>query len=310
MSVIKPDRKVILQAIQRTWETPYVSVSEGTYPIIRKKFSGLEVDHTDGIGTKGYYHWRHKTFQNAVQDALAMGLNDLAIMGARPHKLQNHIFIPEEDEKVILEILEALASECQKRQIAMTGGETSIHPNLDGLDISIVVSGFLDKIRMNRFEIGDVVFGVRSFGLHSNGFRKIRAVFQDEYRDDFVVPTAIHLDQILRLHKHVDIHGAMHITGGAFTKLRDILPPDADILIHREHSLKPQPIFKELYQRGVSDEEMYKTFNCGVGFIVSVSREDIRKIPFTGDIDIIGEVVPGAGKVQIESAFREVVVEY
>src|SRR3989338_1373242 len=104
---VKPYKKKILELIQTTWDTPLVKVSEGIYPIITKKFSYPEVDHTDGIGTKGIYHWQQETFAYAVRDAMAMNLNDLALCRARPYKLQNHILVPTEDAR-LLKIIRAL----------------------------------------------------------------------------------------------------------------------------------------------------------------------------------------------------------
>jgi phosphoribosylformylglycinamidine cyclo-ligase len=289
----KPCKKDILELIKQTWETPYVSVktdAKGVYPIIKKKFSYLEVDHTDGIGTKGIYHWQQRTFRNAALDALAMNLNDLALMRAIPYKLQNHILIPEDDKEAILEIVASLTEECKKRNIAITGGETSIHNNIDGLEISISISGFIKNYKPNRFEIGDILIGIRSNGLHSNGFTKLREIFGKEYKPEFVEPTTIYLDIALALDERYDIHGMMHITGGAYTKLKDLLGC-ADVKIKRSHKLQPQPIFRDLYNRGISDEEMYKTFNCGVGFILSVFPKDADKIVSElDDADIIGEV--------------------
>lgn len=303
---VKPYKKQIIELIQQTWETPYLSVEEGVYPIIKKKFSYPEVDHTDGIGTKGIYHWQQRTFKNAVLDALAMNLNDLALVRAIPYKLQNHIIVPEEDERIV-EIIEALSKECRKRNIAITGGENSFHNNIDGLDISITMSGFIKKSKPNIFKSGDVLIGIKSSGLHSNGFTKVREVFGKEYRSDFVEPTNIYFDTILALEKKFDIRGMTHITGGAFTKLKNLLN-NTDIKITRNHKLKPQVIFQELYQRGVSDEEMYKTFNCGTGFVLSVNPAEAEKIiseitPFNADI--IGEIIPGTGQVKIESLFSD-----
>lgn len=197
---IKPYKKNILELIKKTWETPYVSVKDGIYPVIEKKFQHLEIDHTDGIGTKGFYHWQQGTFRNAVLDALAMNLNDLAIARAVPYKLQNHITVPEEDER-ILEIIKALSEECEKRKIAITGGENSFHDNINGLDITITISGFIKEPKLNRFEIGDTLIGVRSNGLHSNGFTKVREIFNKGYRPEFVEPTKIYLDKILTLNE-------------------------------------------------------------------------------------------------------------
>lgn len=304
----KPYKKNILELIKQTWETPYVSVKDGVYPIIEKKFSYPEIDHTDGIGTKGFYHWQKRTFRNAVLDALAMNLNDLAMARAVPYKLQNHITIPEEDER-ILEIIKVLSEECKKRKIAITGGENSFHNNIDELDISITVSGFITELKQNIFKAGDILIGIKSDGLHSNGFTKVREVFGNEYRPEFVEPTKIYLDTILSFNKQFDIHGMMHITGGAYTKLKDLLL-NTDVKLKKNHKLQPQQIFKDLYAKGISDEEMYKTFNCGIGFILSVSPQDADKIITELDTDIIGEIIPGTGKVIIESVFSDKTIEF
>ncbi|MBI2057739.1 MAG: hypothetical protein HYT63_02025 [Candidatus Yanofskybacteria bacterium] len=299
---VKPYGNKIYEIIQKTWQTPYVVVSDGPYPIIKKKFSWPEVDHTDGIGTKGIYHWQKSAWRNAVLDVLAMNLNDLALVRAVPYKLQNHIILPVEDGR-ILKIIKALSLECQKRKIAVTGGENSFHNDASGMDISMTVSGFVKREKPNRFQIGDALIGFKSNGLHSNGFTLIRKVFGKKFRPDFVKPTRIYLDTILSLDKVYDIHGLMHITGGAFTKLKKLLK-GGDALINRKHKLKPQPIFQEIYKRGVSGQEMYQTFNCGIGFIISVPKPQAGKIVSKiKGTDIIGEVIKGNSRIQIESMF-------
>lgn len=301
----KPYKKEIQELIQQTWNTPYLRVQKGTYPLFTRTFSSVEVDHTDGIGTKGFYHWQKRTFQNAVLDVLAMNVNDLALVGATPYKLQNHITLPKDDHKAILEIVEGLSRECKKRGIAMTGGETSIHTNTNSLDISATVSGFIEKVRENKFEAMDVLIGLKSSGLHSNGFTKVRDTFKNEFREEFIEPTTIYSDAVLLLLKKYDIHGMMHITGGAFTKLKDLLD-GTDIYIHREHTLYPHQIFLDMYQRGVRDTEMYTTFNCGIGFIFSVQEGDVAgilsEVPNSASI---GEVVSGEGVVHINSMFSK-----
>lgn len=300
----KPYKNQIIELVKQTWNTPYVSVKNG---IVRKKFSYSEYHHTDGIGTKGIYHWKEKSFKNAVVDAMAMNLNDLAMVGATPYALIDHLFVPEDDNEAILELIKYLSEECRKRNIAITGGETAIHNNMDGLELSVAMLGFVEKPEQNHFEIGDVLVGIESSGIHSNGFTKIREIFGDEFREDFILPTNIYSDTILELNKKFEIHGMQHITGGAFTKLKDLLK-DADILITKNYSLEPQEIFKELYERGVSDEEIYKTFNCGIGFVLSVSEHGAEKI--LSEIknfkaNIIGKVISGNKKVKIKSKFSD-----
>lgn len=310
----KPYKEDILNLIKETWKTPYVSIKKDIYPIIKKKFSYPEVDHTDGIGTKGIYHWQQRTFKNAALDALAMNLNDLALLRATPYKLQNHITIPKDDQKAILEIIKTLSKECIKKNIAMTGGETSIHDNTDGIDISITVSGFIRKFKSNKFKVGDVLIGLKSNGLHSNGITKARRVLGKKYRTEFTKPTIIYLDEILSLDKEFNIHGMMHITGGAFMKLKDLLKKE-DIEIKGNHKLLPQKIFRKIYGKGVSDEEMYKTFNCGIGFVLSSFPKEAEKIvsKLNNDgfkADVIGEVNSGIGRIKIESFFSKKEIEF
>lgn len=311
----KPYKKQILEAIQQTWDTKYVNVRKNIYPTIEKKFSYPEVDHTDGIGTKGIFHWKKRTFRNACLDALAMNLNDLALIRAIPYKLQNHIILPEDDKEAILELIRVLSEECKKRDIAITGGETSIHDNIVGMEISLTVSGFIKNLKPNRFQVGEVLIGMESNGLHSNGFTLVRKTLGKEienYIDELVKPTLIYSDLILKLSESFKIGGMMHITGGAFTKLKDLLFK-ADAIITREHALDPQEIFKELYNRGINDEQMYKTFNCGVGFVFSIAKEYAEEVlsqikDFKADV--IGKVTKGEGKVKVESKFSDVEVVY
>ncbi len=228
--------------------------------------------------------------------------------------MQNHLILPKDDKEAIIEITKTLSEECKKRDIAITGGETSIQNNIDGMDLSVTISGFIKKIKVNKFHAGDVLIGIKSNGLHSNGFTKIREIFKNKFMDEFVKPTLIYSDYIKNLERNYDIHGLMHITGGAFTKLKDILSKDDDVVITRNHFLCPHSIFKELYNGGISDEEMYETFNCGIGFILSSSGKNSDKIVSllnsNLNADIIGEVVYGKGKVRLESMFSNKEIEF
>ncbi|MEK6842728.1 MAG: AIR synthase related protein, partial [Nanoarchaeota archaeon] len=114
------------------------ATKEKILSLIAKTQNGNEPPGTsDGIGNKGYYHWKHRTFRNAVIDALAMTLNDAAVKKFQAKYLQNHIMVPKENEEVILEIVSCLVEECKKREIAIIGGETSIHEYSQELEISI-----------------------------------------------------------------------------------------------------------------------------------------------------------------------------
>ena len=287
-----------------------MKVKKGLYPVFERKISFPEVQHTDGIGTKGFYHWRKKSFRNAVLDALAMNLNDLAMVGATPYALQNHIVLPKDDHKAILAIVRELAKECRKRKIVMTGGETSIHSDMPGMDISITVSGFVKNFPENQCRVGDILIGIKSNGLHSNGITRVREIFGNQNREEFTAPTRIYLDEILSVMVRHKINGMMHITGGAFTKLKDILNK-ADATINQPRKLQPQNIFREIYDSGVSDEKMYSTFNCGVGFVLSVPRSEAGKIlSEIPNSAVLGEVVRGVGKIKILSSFSGKIIRF
>ncbi len=290
----KPYTQELLRLVKRTWETPFVSVRGG---LVRRKFSLPEYHHSDGIGTKGVFHWKMRSFRAAVVDALAMNLNDLAMMGARPYALVDHLLLPSDDGRAIVELVRALSDECVKRGIAITGGETAIHNNLEGLEISMTVMGFVERWLPNRFHPGDVLVGLPSSGLHSNGFTLVREKFS-ELREEFVVPTRIYE---LREAFFLPLSGRMHITGGAFTKLKGLLR-GADA--HLTGLFPPQEIFHELHARGIPDEEMYRTFNCGTGFVLGIERgREGELLELLGEGRVVGEVRKGSGRVFIESAF-------
>lgn len=269
---------------------------------------------TDGIGTKGIYHWKQRTFRNAVLDAMAMNLNDLAVMRARATGLHNHIILPEEDEEAILEIIRNIAEECKNRNIKILSGETAIHDTLNELEISVSIIGeYCNERRDNKFIRGDSLVGIASSGLHSNGFTLVRKIFEDEFRREFVEPTLIYSGAVLDLNEGHNINGMCHITGGAFTKIKQYLN-GSDAIIYNNHSLRPQQVFRDIAAK-IQDEKMYKTFNCGVGFVLSVSPESaenvVSQLRDDGlEADVIGEVIEGNGNVKIDSMFnqREVVL--
>ncbi len=305
----KPYKRQLLQLIQSTWDSPHLKVRPGLYPVFERTTTGLEIDHTDGIGTKGEYHWRQRTFGAAVQDALAMNLNDLAMARAKAYKLQNHLTLPADDHAAILEIIGALANECKQRQIVMTGGETSIHDGATGMDISLTVSGIVIDDQPNQMKAGDVLIGLLSSGLHSNGFSKVREVLGDVDRPEFTIPTVLYDQTILSLIREFPVHGMMHITGGAFTKLLDIAQ-GVDVTIKRKNFPTSNPIWPELVSHGLSDEEMYRTFNCGIGFAVSVSPSVALEVQKKcGGVEI-GNIVPGVGRITIESVFSKQTVTF
>lgn len=232
--------------------------------------------HVDGVGTKGKYHWKQRTFREAVQDALAMNVNDLSAGGAKAFMLSPHIQVPRDDHNAVVAIMKSLANECIERDIAIVGGETAITDTLDGMEISLFVSGYRpNQLVRPPIADGDVIIGLLSSGLHSNSFTKVRELFgrDEESNSYFTDPTRYYDRVTLSLqNKYGDsIHGIEHITGGAFTRLKKLLSGNRAIL---DFTPVPVPgIFYEIYRRGVSDEEMFGTFNCGIGMVFIVAYE-------------------------------------
>ena len=320
----KPYKARILRAIESTWDSPYSHITRWPnqpYPIIRSRHDcALEVDHTDGIGTKGMLHYQWGTWKYAVQDALAMNLNDLLAVRATPYKLQNHLTLQNDFHEVIVEVVESLASLCKQYKIAMTGGETSIMDNVKGMDLSVTVTGFVRSLKGSLMQPGDLLVGLPSSGVHSNGFTQIRRFFDGAALAEFLEPTTIYWDKVF---PHLDsINACIHIAGGGFTRLRDYMQYDQAVKIKQyktRHS-----IFDEIYKEGqteltdlqpnwkLTDEKMYNTFNCGIGMILSVPQEEVVKVLTPLEGEIIGEVVPGDGsqKITIDSIFSDSVVTY
>ena len=263
---------------------------------------------TDGIGTKGIYHWKQRTFRNAVIDSLAMNLNDLVVMRAKATGLNNHIMVPREDEEAILDIVKNISEECCRRNIKILSGETAVHDDMSGVEISMSIIGeYIGKKQENKFGIGDYLIGIKSSGLHSNGFTRVRKVFKNEFREDFTKPTIIYYDAVLELLGKFDVHGMVHVTGGAFTKIKPYLNGN-DVLFSRKDGFARQDIFYVLYKKDIPDEEMYKTFNCGIGFLLSVNPNDAKQVLLdlqsqNLEARVVGKTVKGNNNVKIESMF-------
>ncbi|MDP3770149.1 MAG: AIR synthase-related protein [Candidatus Sungbacteria bacterium] len=304
----KPYISEIKRLIQTTWNTKYLQVN--TYGVRRKPGApqGMEWRHTDGIGTKGKDHWRKRSFAAAVQDALAMNLNDFARDRCIPFEICDHIFLPVDDHEAMISIVSHMADLCRVHHLAITGGEPAIHEGSQGLEISITMLGVRRSFELNTYHENDILIGIGSSGAHSNGFTKIHQMFDDvqSLPDDIITPTLIYYNCIEEIDRIFGIQGMTHITGGAFTKMKEFLGTN-DAYLFRNHTLDPHPIFWELVRRGVGEEEMYKIFNCGIGFIIGVTPHVVsvclKILRQLFSADVIGLVKPGTGSVHIQSMF-------
>jgi phosphoribosylformylglycinamidine cyclo-ligase len=249
----------------------------------RNRFDFRKRESTDGVGTKGGHHWRHRTFEAAAQDAVAMVLNDLYRDRALPYKFSNAILVEQQDEEAITRTVTALASLAAERHIGIPSGETAIHARsaagkrIDGMDIVIVGSGAVVDTAPNQYRPGDILIGLPSSGLHSNGFTTAELLLGSELLPELLAPTRIY-DEVSYLHHAVEVHGMTHVTGDGFNKLK-LNGAELEFVIDGLPHGSTNVLFQELYSRwsdrnpDQADREMYLTFNNGIGFIIGVPPE-------------------------------------
>lgn len=250
--------------------------------------------HTDGVGTKVLIAQLLEKFDTVGIDAVAMNVNDIVCIGARPVALMDYLAIETTDEKQIYEIMKGIAIGAKMVNCPVVGGETAVVPDLikgftgRGFDLSISVVGEVDGelITGEKMKTDDVIIGIESSGLHSNGYslaRKVllndRNLLNEELLLEMLVPTYIYSNAVLDVLKKVkSVRGMAHITGGAFSKLMRIgrLANKGFLL---DNMPEPLPIFNLIQKEGkIEDREMYRTFNMGIGFCIVCDNRDMKKV--------------------------------
>jgi phosphoribosylaminoimidazole (AIR) synthetase len=287
----KPYRHRILDLIQDTWaDNDVIEVKRGLlhpyYSIIKDV---CVIDHTDGVGTKGKWLWEHKLLQTAVQDAFAMNVNDLAMLGAKAFKTNCHLTMPVDDHDAILNVISSLADLCRRESVAIVGGETAI---LDQscFDISLTVSGVANPDTRCLFQDKNILLGFPSSGPHSNGFTLLRKLYHTP-EPWMLQPTTLYHE---KLNKITPPFAAMHITGGGFSKLFDLLSNKLDIHIALAINKIWEPI-----ATSVRSDEFFTTFNAGIGMVVGVTPDKFSEVEALGGI-LIGKVTKGSRKIRIQ----------
>ena len=311
----KPFSKRILEIIRKTWNEQ-VTIEAG-YPII-KNDRGYFLEHVDGTGTKGLLHWNNSSFESGAIDAFAMNANDLSILGFQPKSMNCHLIMQEEREDVILSVVCKLTELCLKYDIVFTGGETAVLNTIEGMEIGVHMNGFTQKIINHPLEAGDLLYAHLSNGIHSNGLTLARKllgnVIEDNLIKELTKPTKIYLDDLNKT--SFLAKKRMHITGGAYTKLKKIISQSQDILIDLRGVQIP-PIFNILYKK-LSEQtestsyEMLRTYNCGVGFVEVINPSDQKAFQSVSNESVpIGEIIgEGEGKIKIKSPFDDSLITY
>ncbi len=247
------------------------------------------VSCTDGVGTKIELANKLKKFDTIGIDLVAMCVNDLIVQGAKPLFFLDYIAVGKLNLKKTKKILKGIFKGCELSRCKLIGGETAEMPgvyskekfDLAGFSVGIVSKKkLLSKKNVNK---NDVILAIPSNGIHSNGYSLIRSILKKnkinaKLKKELIKPTKIYSSEILNLTKNNLINSAAHITGGGLIEnlLRSI-PENLTLNIDLS-KIKINKIFSWIKSKNISDREMMRTFNCGVGFCVIAPKKNIKKI--------------------------------
>jgi len=255
------------------------------------------VSGTDGVGTKLKLAIQYGRHTGIGQDLVAMCVNDLIVQGAEPLFFLDYYATSRLDVDVAATVIESIAAGCELAGCALSGGETAEMPGLyhaGDYDLAGFAVGVVEEDAIldgSKVSAGDVVIGLPSSGPHSNGFSLIRAIIANAdidpsttlledgqtILDACMAPTRIYVKSVLKTMAHAHVHGAVHLTGGGF---QENLPRcfSTDLAAHIDLDRWSRPaIFRWLENAGdVGALEMLRTFNCGIGFVVMVSPDDVE----------------------------------
>lgn len=305
----QPFLERVLAAVEQTREpgSPYIRYNpDGSY---RELWDGPKRDSSDTIGTKADLHWQARTFEAAAQDAFAMNANDLYRDRAVPYKLLNTLMIESEDGDAIARIAERLSELSVERGIQMGDGETAILNTMDGFELDVAMTGAVVDESPNAYRPGDVLVGIPSSGIHSNGLSDARRLFDHACPPELLTPTRIY-DEVPELLQQYEVHGMTHVTGGGLSKLRT---EGLDVQVTNTHptSTSSADVFYELFDRwahesgdrAFADRQMHLKFNNGIGFVLGAQpSEAVRLLGVLPDARAIGEVGAGSGTVRVAAS--------
>ena len=287
------------------------------------------VSGTDGVGTKLKLAFLLDKHDTIGIDCVAMCVNDVICCGAKPLFFLDYIACGKNVPERIAEIVSGVCDGCVAAGAALIGGETAEHPGMmpeDEYDLAGFTVGIVDKAKIidnNTMKAGDVVIALPSSGVHSNGFSLVRRVFDVDHADPatltapcdelggksigevLLAPTKIYVKPILALLEKVAVKGISHITGGGFYENIPRSIPDGLGAVIEKAAVKTPPIFRMISERGgVSERDMFNTYNMGVGMSVVVAESDVEEAlsilrEHGEDAYVIGKIVESDEKITI-----------
>jgi phosphoribosylformylglycinamidine cyclo-ligase len=263
---------------------------------------------TDGVGSKIMIAEALGKFDTIGIDCVAMNVNDLIAIGAEPIAMVDYIAAEKPDEKIMAEIAAGLEEGCRIANITLVGGETATLPDMiKGFDLAGTAIGVVEKDKIitgDKIEPGDAIFGIPSSGIHSNGLTLARKAIEmaglsytDEFEngksigEELLTPTRIYTE-VPEILKKYDVHGMAHITGGGVLNLKRL----KNVRFNITDPLPAQKIFRFIQELGnVDEDEMYRTFNMGMGFAIILPEEQAKKLEREIEGKIVGYVEEGEG---------------
>ena len=278
---------------------------------------------TDGVGTKIEVANTLKIFNTIGIDLVAMSVNDLIVQGAKPLLFLDYISINKIDLSKLKSIIKGIINGCKQSECELAGGETAEMPGTyakNKFDIAGFAVGVVDKnkvLNKNKIKPNDLILAVPSSGLHSNGYSLVRYIINKKkinikkskfLKTELLKPTKIYVKEVLKLIDKNLISGCANITGGGLEdNIKRIIPENlmAEIDLKKIKTLK---IFKWLKKNSISDKEMLKTFNCGVGFCLTIKPKNLNKIQkyFKKEYKpyVIGKIYNGKNKIKLNGSIN------
>ena len=280
------------------------------------------VSGTDGVGTKLKLAFEMDKHDTIGIDAVAMCVNDVLAQGAEPLFFLDYVAVGHNEPAKIEAIVASVAEGCRQAGCALIGGETAEMPGMYGggeYDIAGFTCGVVERAKLidgTKVKVGDVLVGIQSSGVHSNGFSLVRKIVSDNGFDlhqphedlgekplgeVLLTPTRIYVKQVLEVIRQCDVHGISHITGGGFDENIPRILTEGQAVEVEEGSWEILPVFRFLEKWGkVAHREMFNIFNMGIGMVIALDANEADKaieiLTAAGEkASIIGRIVEGEG---------------
>jgi phosphoribosylformylglycinamidine cyclo-ligase len=273
---------------------------------------------TDGVGTKIEIANTLNKYDTIGIDLVAMSVNDLIVQGARPLLFLDYISINKINLKKLKSILKGIVKGCKISNCELVGGETAEMPGTyeeDKFDIAGFAVGLVAEKKIlakKHIKKNDLILAIPSSGIHSNGYSLVRYVLKKGkinlknnpfLKKELLRPTKIYVKEVLNLVDNNLLNGCSNITGGGLADNIKRVIPDGLVANINLNKIKTKKIFKWLKQNNIEDEEMLKTFNCGVGFCLVIKPKNLKKVTkfFTKEFKpyVIGKIINGKNKVKL-----------